>query len=257
MRKAVQYGFLAALLLALTLPVWAQDQAAAAARRYDQQIQQQVTQMLQKHDKFKNIRAQTQDGIVTLQGQVPLYMDREDLRKDVRHIDHVQGVRNLVQVSSSMPDKQLEQKLADKLRYDRIGYGIVFNSLTLKVNHGVVTVGGQVHDYPDRASALAIVETQPGVKDVIDGIKVLPNSPFDDALRIRLARAIYSAPGMTKYAMDPEAPIRIVVDNGHVMLDGVVDSQMDKQIADMRAKAVPGVFSVKDNLIVASQQAKK
>jgi hyperosmotically inducible protein len=255
MRKELQRAVLGVLLLALVLPLWAQQQSSAG--RYDQQIQQQVTQMLQKQDKYKNIRAQTQDAIVTIEGQVPVYIDRQNLRKDVRQIDHVQGVRDLVQVSSTMPDQELERKLADKLRYDRIGYGIMFNSLDLKVQNGVVTIGGQVHDYPDAASAVAIVETQPGVKDVIDNIKVLPTSNFDDELRIRLARAIYGAPGLRKYALDPQAPIRIVVDNGHVTLDGVVDVPMDKQIAEMQARSVPGVFSVKDNLVVASQQAKK
>lgn len=244
------------LALALVLPVAAQQRSSTGGR-YDQQIEQQVTQELQKRDKFKNVRPHTEDGIVTLEGQVPLYIDKENAAKTVRKIPNVQGVRNLVQVSSTVPDDQLAQKLADKLRYDRIGYGITFNNLNLKVNNGVVTIGGQVRDYPDAASALAIVETQPGVKDVIDNIQVLPVSNFDDDLRIRLAQAIYGDPALQKYAIDPQAPIRIVVNNGHVTLSGVVDSAMDKQIAETRARSVPGVFDVKNNLVVAGQQAQK
>lgn len=110
-----------------------------------------------------------------------------------------------------------------------------------------------MRDYPDRDSALAIVETTPGVKDVIDEIEVAPTSPSDDRLRIALARSIYGSSSLQKYAIDPQAPIRIVVDNGHVELHGVVSSKMDKQIAYTQANSVPGVFSVKNNLMVASE----
>jgi osmotically-inducible protein OsmY len=90
------------------------------------------------------------------------------------------------------------------------------------------------------------------VKEVIDGINVLPLSPMDDDIRLRVARAIYGHPTLSKYAMDPQKPIRIVVENGHVTLYGVVDSTMDKQIAEIQAKSVPNVFSVDDKLMVAS-----
>jgi len=126
----------------------------------------------------------------------------------------------------------------------------------LSVKNGVVTISGDVHDYPSRDSALAIVETEPGVKDVINEINVLPVSTFDDELRIRVARAIYGHPALQKYAIDPQSPIRIVVENGHVRLEGVVDSQMDKQIAGVQASAIPGVFSVQNDLAVANDKAK-
>ena len=85
---------------------------------------------------------------------------------------------------------------------------------------------------------------------------VLPTSPFDDDLRVRIAQAVYGDPALQKYALSPQKPIRIVVDNGRVTLAGVVDSQMDKTIAETRAKSVPNVFSVQDNLVVANQQAR-
>ena len=67
----------------------------------------------------------------------------------------MQGVRNLIQVTTTVPDQELQSKLADRLRYDRIGFGIMFNSLTLRVKDGVVEVGGKVLDYPSAASAIA------------------------------------------------------------------------------------------------------
>src|SRR5205814_6401319 len=106
-------------------------------------------------------------------------------------------------------------------------------------------------------SALSIVETTPGVKDVVDNINVLPTSPMDDDIRLRVAQAIYGNSTLSRYAQDPQKPIRIIVDNGHVTLYGVVDSQMDKQLAEPQAKSVPNVFSVEDKLVVAGQNTTK
>jgi hyperosmotically inducible periplasmic protein len=233
----------------LSLPAWAQQ----GSGRYDQQIQQEVTKAMQSKDKWKNVTATVDDAIVTLNGSVKLLMDKLDAGKKVDKLDHVNGVRNHIQVSSDVPDTQLQGKLSDKLRYDRIGYGATFNNLNLKIQNGVVTVGGDVIDYPSRDSALALIETTPGVKDVIDNINVLPVSPMDDELRIRVARAIYGNSTLSRYALDPQSPIRIVVKNGHVTLYGVVDSKLDKQVAETQAKSVPGVFSVDDKLVVANQ----
>ena len=78
------------------------------------------------------------------------------------------------------------------------------------------------------------------MRDVRDEINVLPLSQFDDELRVRTAMAIYRDPALQKYSLDPQAPIRIVVENGNVRLYGVVDSAMDRQIAEMRAREVAG-----------------
>jgi hyperosmotically inducible protein len=238
------------LLLALTLPVGAQTRSGG---RYDQQIQARASEEMGKHDKFKDITTTVEDGIVTLSGNVELFIDKVNAEKRVRKIKNVDGVRNRIQVVSSVHDEILRDQLSNKLRYDRVGYGIVFNNLTLSVENGVATVGGKVRDYPDRDSAIAIVETTPGVKDVIDEIEVAPASIYDDRLRIALARAIYGSSALQKYAIDPQAPIRIVVENGNVELHGVVGSELDKQLVHTQAGAVPGVFSVKNNLLVASE----
>ena len=224
--------------------------------RYDQQIQEDVERVLQSNPRLQNVHATTEDAIVTLSGTVKLYIDKLDADRRAHHLKHVGGVRNEIEVEGNVPDDVLLQKLADKLRYDRVGFGIMFNNLKLSVKNGVVTISGDVHDYPSRDSALAIVETEPGVKDVINEINVLPVSTFDDELRIRVARAIYGHPALQKYAIDPQSPIRIVVENGHVRLEGVVDSQMDKQIAGVQASAIPGVFSVQNDLAVANDKAK-
>lgn len=238
------------LLLALALPVSAQQKSEG---RYDQQIKAKASEELGKRDKFKEVTATVEDAIVTLSGNVELFIDKVNAEKRVRKIQNVDGVRNRIQVASSVHDEILREQLSNKLRYDRIGYGIVFNNLTLSVENGVATVAGKVRDYPDRDSAIAIVETTPGVKDVIDEIDVAPTSINDDRLRIALARSIYGNSALQKYAVDPQAPIRIVVENGNVELHGVVTNQLDKQVAYTQASSVPGVFSVKNNILIASE----
>jgi len=151
-------------------------------------------------------------------------------------------------------DEQLKAKLAEKLTYDRVGYGTTpFNAISINVQNGVVTLGGHAYSYPDKDSALALASTYPGVKDVVDDIEVDPTSIMDDQTRLAVARAIYGYPSLNKYAIDPAKPIRISVQNGHVSLYGMVDSKADKDTANLRANTVPGVFSVKNYLQVAGQ----
>lgn len=238
------------LLAGFSLSAIAQTETPRQSR-YDREIQKQSEETLQKKDRLHGVTTGVEDGIVTLGGKVDLYIDKVDAEKRVRKIRNVDGVRNHVEVQgATISDAALLETLSNKLRYDRVGYGIVFNSLTLSVKNGTVMVGGNVRDYPDRDSALAILATSPGVKDVVDEIDVAPLSAFDDELRIRLARAIYGHPSLQQYAIDPQAPIRIVVENGNVELAGVVLNNGDRQVAYLQANSVPGVFSVKNNLTV-------
>ena len=183
---------LAVILAGVSLPVMAQANHQQRQSARDQQVQKIATVELQEKEKFRGVSANVEDGIVTLSGTVELFIDKENAEKRVRKVKDVDGVRNHIQIAGKqISDAELRETLANKLRYDRVGYGIVFNNLTVGVENGAVTIGGKVRDYPDRSSAIAIVETTPGVKDVTDEIDVAPVSNFDDELRVRLARAIY------------------------------------------------------------------
>jgi hyperosmotically inducible protein len=223
----------------------------SSASRNDGQIQQKVSSLLQGKQEFQKVNSSVEDGIVTLTGNVDVYQKKLDVEKKVRKTKDVKGVRNLVEVASNVSDQQLQAELNKKLVYERVGYrDNTFSYYTLAVKDGVVTVGGATYNDVARDAALSEVRHMAGVKDVIDDIKVLPVSINDDHIRMRTARAIYRDPVLSRYAMDPARPIKIIVDNGHVSLYGTVDSTMDKQIAGMRANGVFGSFSVQNNLIV-------
>ncbi len=100
---------------------------------------------------------------------------------------------------------------------------------------------------------MADIANMPGVKDVIDNVSVAPVSAFDDGIRLRAMRAIYRDPVLSRYAMDPARPIRIIVANGHVTLYGAVDNNADKNIAGIRAGQIFGAFSVENKLQVAGK----
>jgi hyperosmotically inducible protein len=226
--------------------------ALAATGRYDQQIQQTVSAKMHDAKQLQNVQSSVEDGIVTLTGTVNLFQDKLDAAKKVKKLAEVSGVRNQITVAGeTVSDAQLQAKLSKKLAYDRVGYSDnAFNNLTLEVQNGTVVVGGETMNYVARDSALATVQNMPGVKDVVNEVKVLPTSIFDDQLRVRTARAIYRDSVLSRYAIDPVDPIRIVVDNGHVTLYGTVQSEMDKNIAGMRANGVFGAFSVDNKIAV-------
>jgi osmotically-inducible protein OsmY len=209
---------------------------------------------------YRNVKVSVEQGIATLTGSVDIYEYKADAEKRVRKAKGVTAVRNEIEVAGpTVSDQELQTKLAEKLAYDRVGYGNAFNSIGVKVENGVVTLAGHARTDVDKDSAIALVSTYPGVKDVVGEIEVDPVSIMDDQTRMQVARAVYGYPSLNKYAIDPAKPIRISVQNGRVELYGTVDSQADKDTAFLRANGVPGVFSVKNYLSVAGQgtEAKK
>jgi hyperosmotically inducible protein len=252
--KKNNVGKMVGTLLAMGLMAAMAVAQTPAAARYDNSIQTAVSQKLASKTKFADVRSKVEDGIVTLTGTVDLYQSKLDAAKAARKTAGSQGVRNLIEVAGpNVPDAQLEQKLAKKLRYVRVGYDNTFDYFALGVKDGVVTVEGQDRTGVGRDEAMADIANMPGVKDVVDNVSIEPVSQFDDGLRLRAMRAIYRDSVLSKYAMDPARPIRIIVSNGHVTLYGSVASKMDKDIAGIRANQLFGAFTVQNNLVVDSK----
>jgi hyperosmotically inducible protein len=259
--KRAKLGSLGAALLGLVLAIPAQL-AVAQSGSHDAKMEADIHKALD-HKRFSGVQASVQNGVVVLTGTVDNFADKEDADRRVHHVDHVKGVDNEIQVGgggggASMNDEALRDKLAKQLAYDRVGYGTTaFNNINIGVHNGVVTLSGTVYGPTDKDSALSLVAHTPGVRDVVDNLEVAPVSPMDDQLRLRLARTIYGDPQLQRYALDPAKPIRITVVNGNVVLSGVVDSKMDKDVAGIRANSVPGVFKVVNDLQVAGDHERK
>lgn len=128
----------------------------------------------------------------------------------------------------------------------------VFDNIAFKVDGDNVTLYGQVTRPTLKTDAERVVKRIEGVEMVDNQIEVLPVSNNDDRLRIRLFRAIYGYSALQRYALPVIKPIRIIVKNGNVTLEGIVDSEADKNIVNLRARGVSGSFSVINNLAVSS-----
>ncbi|HEY1528617.1 MAG TPA: BON domain-containing protein [Candidatus Angelobacter sp.] len=126
----------------------------------------------------------------------------------------------------------------------------IFDNLQYKVDGGKVTLTGQVVNAVLKDSAEKVVKKIEGVESVDNRIEVLPASPNDDRIRRQVAHAIFNDERLFQYSMGSVPPIHIVVKNGHVTLEGIVNSQADKDAAYLRANGVPGVFSVENHLQV-------
>jgi hyperosmotically inducible protein len=159
-------------------------------------------------------------------------------------------------LAAGQPQQQPSQKSVERIQKEvrhellMLPYLGVFDNLAYKVDGYNVTLFGQVTKPILKSDAEKAVKRIEGVEKVDNQIEVLPVSPMDDQLRRRLDRAIYGYGPLLKYAMPVIQPIRIIVKNGHVTLEGVVDSQADKNLVGIRANGVSGIFSVTNNLVV-------
>lgn len=143
-------------------------------------------------------------------------------------------------------------KLMKEVRHELVmlPYYSVFDNLAYRVEGDKVILMGQVVRPTLKSDAAAVVKSIEGVRAVENQIEVLPTSPMDDQLRRALYRAIYGDTTLDRYALSSVPSIHIIVKNGHVTLEGVVDREADKNVAGLRANGVPNVFSVQNNLRV-------
>jgi len=165
---------------------------------------------------------------------------------------------SLVTLSFTQDRNQLsaraQERIAREVRHEllMLPYFGVFDNIAFKVEGSTVTLLGQVVRPTLKSDSENVVKHIEGVEKVDNQIEVLPVSPMDDGLRLRLYREIYGFPALERYALGVQKPIRIIVKNGHVTLEGVVDNEADKNVAGLRANGVPGIFSVTNNLRVES-----
>lgn len=157
-----------------------------------------------------------------------------------------------VSTQSASADDKDQARIAKEARHEivTLPYFDVFDNIELRLDGNTLTVSGQVTRPSLKASAESELRGIEGVETVVNNIEVLPLSPNDDRLRMATYRAIYGYSPLFRYSMPPLKPIRIIVKNGNLTLEGVVDTEGDKNLVNIRAKGVSGMFSVKNNLRV-------
>ena len=145
------------------------------------------------------------------------------------------------------------QNLIREVRHQLVllPYYSVFDNLSFRLDGDTVILEGQVVRPTLKSDAEGVVKNIEGIGKVVNNIEVLPTSPMDDQIRRAVYRTIFSEPGLSRYSESAVPSIHIIVKNGNVTLEGVVDSQADKNLVNIRVNGVPNVFSVKNNLVVS------
>ena len=153
-------------------------------------------------------------------------------------------------------EEKYRERLSKEVRHQLVmlPWYSVFDNLAYQVEGDKVILSGQVTRPTLKSDAEAAVKSIERVASVVNKIEVLPLSPMDDQLRRAVFRAIYGENGLSRYAVQAVPSIHIIVKNGNVTLEGVVDNESDKNLANLRANQVPNVFSVKNNLRVAASK---
>jgi hyperosmotically inducible protein len=152
-----------------------------------------------------------------------------------------------------------DEQIAKSIRHEVLMYPYysIFDDINYRVANGQVELTGAVNQPFKKKDIERLVVKIPGVNGITNELKVLPTSFEDDRLRRQIARAIYRDPALTRYAIQAVPPIHIIVDNGHVKLTGVVNSDMEKNIAGIRASSFLSFGPVTNNLQVEHPAPKK
>jgi hyperosmotically inducible periplasmic protein len=245
---------LAASVPVLSAPVFVPAAAASLAQKApatDAQLKAEIERTIGDLKlRSSRITVSVQDHVVTLDGTVPTLWLKREIIDRTRKTNGIVQVDATIEIARAESDEQLAAEVGRRLRnYARY---TVYDFVEGRVRDAVVTLRGAVTMPIKQDEITELVEKTPGVRDIKNGLTVLPVSPSDDRIRVVIANQIYRDPLFVNYSrVNP--PIHVIVEHGHVTLIGIVTSQIDRQKAEAVAHMVPGVFSVDNQIRLASE----
>ncbi len=249
MLTRLQNSFLG-LLLVFTTPV-----IAGAVHITPSQIPAVIEDNLTHARVFQHGQVQVtfKDGIATLSGTVDSLGVKLDAERATRKVNDVLQIVDNIQVrADDVTDGQIvEQARKEIVTY--YAYGI-FDHIDLASQGKKLVVSGEVTQPYKKADIGNFLAHVKGVAELDNRLEVLPTSFYDDNLRVAVARAIYNDPYFVHYATQALPSIHIIVKNGNVTLDGVVNSKVDRAKAETDARFAATYFSLVDNLRIEGRQ---
>jgi hyperosmotically inducible protein len=199
--------------------------------------------------KHGDVQVSYQDGVATLTGTVDSIGVKNDAEKAARRVDEVTSVVNNITVHA---EDVAPRQIAEQARKEIITYPFytIFDNIVLRVDGDTLIVAGQVSEPYKKNDIGNFLSHVKGVATLQNDLEVLPVSNYDDQLRLAIARAIYGDPFFVNYANQAIPPIHIIVKNGNVTLEGVVDSEVARAKAETDARFAATFFSLTNNLRV-------
>ncbi len=155
--------------------------------------------------------------------------------------------------SVEVPANAIEQQVQQRIL--RLPYYEVFDYITVTTDGDTVILGGKVRNATNKREAEAAAKRVEGVERVVNNIKILPLGSHDESIRMSLYSRMHNFGGLSRYLQNVNPSMRLIVDRGHVTLEGFVANESDANLARMAALAVPGSFSVTNNLVVDNERA--
>lgn len=245
MKSRVQIVLLPTILM-LAAAVGVCDQHKIAPAQITAEIQDKLYHA--RIFQHGNVQVSFNDGVATLTGSVDSVGVKMDAERAARKVDDVHEVVNNITINrdDTGPQGILTQARKSILLYP---FYTIFDNIALQCQpDGDLIVSGQVTQPYKKSDIGNFLAHIPGVSQLTNNLQVLPVSQYDDELRIAIARAIYDDPYFINYRNQPIPPIHIIVDNGNVTLEGVVNSPIDKQKAGDDARLAATFFGFKNNL---------
>jgi hyperosmotically inducible periplasmic protein len=153
------------------------------------------------------------------------------------------------EISAAALEQEVQKRILRLPRYE------VFDHIEYSVEGNTVYLSGKVRNAINKSDAEGVVKRIEGVEKVVNNIEILPVGSFDDQIRRNLLRSMANTAGLSRYLWPVNPPVRLIVDRGHITLEGAVANDTDLALANIAARSVPGAFSVTNNLVVDSKRA--
>lgn len=234
-------------LLLVAAAVTAAPVAAQHVPLTDAQIKAQVEHKLADRD-IRQVTVEVRDRVVTLRGTVPSLWAKDTAIEQAGKADDVANVIADLAIAAGESDRAVAEKVAGRLR--RYVFFSIFDDVEVSVDKGVATLSGVV-TMPYKAQEMGkLAMRSEGVQGLVNQIRTLPVSSFDDQIRYAVASRIYNDPSFWNYAIQVNPPIHIIVENGRVTLTGVVGSEVERRQAEVLARDVWGTLGVQNKLRV-------
>jgi hyperosmotically inducible periplasmic protein len=233
-----------------------QVQARADVQAKDDQLLALGSEKLAHAKVGDQVALKVQNSVATLEGSVDSVGLRERAGKEVSKVNGIVGVTNNLQViTAGRTDDKIAEAAVHAIRM--YPYYTIFDNVELEAQSGRIRLTGAVVQPWRREDIGRAVSLVSGVTDVTNDIEVLPLSPFDDEIRMRVARAIYRNGNLIRYGNQANPSIHVVVKNGNVTLAGVVNNEVDKAIAGQAARFADVYLGLDNNLVVETAAARK